>query len=227
MATHASSSVTEARRARVSEMLEKFGVPFELTIVSAHRTPHRLVEYATSAHKRGLRAIIAGAGTMRRDVREQRRRGAGSPASGASALARAGAGGAAHLPGMVAALTPLPVVGVPVALKHLDGVDSLHSIVQMPRGVPVATVAIDNATNAGLLVVRLLGAFVPRCALFSLECETDEATKLIVAMWRSWLLGARASSLQQAMLQYQADMDRDVHAKVAKLETQGWKDYKP
>ena len=110
--------------------LEEFGVPFELTVVSAHRTPRRLVEYASSARARGLRVIIAAAG------------------------------GAAHLPGMVAALTPLPVIGVPVPLKHLDGVDSLYSILQMPRGVPVATVAIGNATNAALLAVRMLGSFV-------------------------------------------------------------------
>ncbi|PWA00727.1 hypothetical protein BB558_003191 [Smittium angustum] len=110
-----------------AEELRRFGVSFELTIVSAHRTPHRMVEYAESARSRGLKVIIAGAG------------------------------GAAHLPGMVAALTPLPVIGVPVKGRILDGVDSLHSIVQMPRGVPVATVAINNATNAGLLAVRILG----------------------------------------------------------------------
>jgi phosphoribosylaminoimidazole carboxylase len=111
-----------------AEILREFRVPFELTIVSAHRTPDRMVDYSRSAHRRGLRVIIAAAG------------------------------GAAHLPGMVAALTPLPVVGVPVALKHLDGVDSLYSIVQMPRGVPVATVAINNSTNAALLAIRILGA---------------------------------------------------------------------
>jgi phosphoribosylaminoimidazole carboxylase len=114
--------------------LEEFGVPFELTVVSAHRTPQRLVEYATSARRRGLKVIIAAAG------------------------------GAAHLPGMVAAMTPLPVIGVPVALKNLDGLDSLYSIVQMPRGVPVATVAIGNSTNGALLAVRILGAFVPSVA---------------------------------------------------------------
>jgi len=114
-----------------AEILRSFDVDFELTIVSAHRTPDRMYEYAKSAHLRGLKAIIAGAG------------------------------GAAHLPGMVAALTPLPVIGVPVALKNLDGVDSLHSIVQMPRGVPVATVAINNPTNAALLAIRILGAFDP------------------------------------------------------------------
>ena len=113
-----------------AEVLEEFGVPFELTVVSAHRTPRRLVEYASSARARGLKVIIAAAG------------------------------GAAHLPGMVAALTPLPVIGVPVALKNLDGIDSLYSIVQMPRGVPVATVAINNSTNGALLAVRMLGGFV-------------------------------------------------------------------
>ncbi|KAJ2396588.1 phosphoribosylaminoimidazole carboxylase ade2 [Coemansia sp. RSA 2559] len=114
-----------------AQILEKFGVPFELTIVSAHRTPDRMFEYARSAHKRGLKVIIAGAG------------------------------GAAHLPGMVAALTPLPVVGVPVKGRCLDGVDSLHSIVQMPRGVPVATVAINNSDNAALLAVRIIGSSCP------------------------------------------------------------------
>jgi phosphoribosylaminoimidazole carboxylase len=112
-------------------VLRDFDVPFELTIVSAHRTPQRMFEYARSAHSRGFRAIIAGAG------------------------------GAAHLPGMVAALTPLPVIGVPIRTETLDGQDSLLSIVQMPRGVPVATVAIGNATNAGLLAVRLLASSDP------------------------------------------------------------------
>ncbi len=108
-------------------ILKKFGVPFEVTIVSAHRTPQRMAKYAMDAPKRGLKCIIAGAG------------------------------GAAHLPGMVAAMTPLPVIGVPVKGSTLDGVDSLHSIVQMPRGIPVATVAINNATNAALLAIRILG----------------------------------------------------------------------
>lgn len=110
------------------KVLEDFGVPFEVSIVSAHRTPAKMVQYAESAESRGLQAIIAGAG------------------------------GAAHLPGMVAASTVLPVIGVPVKGSTLDGVDSLHSIVQMPRGVPVATVAINNAMNAGLLAVRILGS---------------------------------------------------------------------
>jgi phosphoribosylaminoimidazole carboxylase len=115
-----------------ADVLRRFNVPFELTIVSAHRTPARLTQYAREAAGRGLRCIIAGAG------------------------------GAAHLPGMVAAQTSLPVIGVPVKGKCLDGVDSLYSIVQMPRGIPVATVAINNSTNAGLLAVRILGVADPK-----------------------------------------------------------------
>ncbi|MBS1717315.1 MAG: 5-(carboxyamino)imidazole ribonucleotide mutase [Armatimonadetes bacterium] len=108
------------------DILAKFGIPFETHVVSAHRTPDGMAEYAKSARKRGLKVIIAGAG------------------------------GAAHLPGMVASFTSLPVIGVPVPSKHLSGVDSLHSIVQMPAGVPVATVGIGNSQNAGLLAVRIL-----------------------------------------------------------------------
>jgi phosphoribosylaminoimidazole carboxylase len=111
-----------------AHILKRFNIPFELSIVSAHRTPDRMTRYARQAPSRGLRVIIAGAG------------------------------GAAHLPGMVAAQTPLPVVGVPVKGSTLDGVDSLHSIVQMPRGIPVATVAINNSTNAALLAIRILGS---------------------------------------------------------------------
>jgi len=110
---------------------EKFNLPCEVAIVSAHRTPERMVEFAKQAHLRGLKVIIAGAG------------------------------GAAHLPGMVASLTPLPVIGVPVASRHLQGVDSLYSIVQMPAGIPVATVAIGNAQNAGLLAVQILAVHQP------------------------------------------------------------------
>ena len=110
---------------------EEFAIPYEVAIVSAHRTPERMVQYAQSAHQRGLKVIIAGAG------------------------------GAAHLPGMVAALTPLPVIGVPVSSRHLQGVDSLYSIVQMPGGIPVATVAIGNAKNAGLLAVQILASHQP------------------------------------------------------------------
>ncbi|KAG8750118.1 phosphoribosylaminoimidazole carboxylase ade2 [Serendipita sp. 396] len=113
-----------------SKILDQFEIPYELTIVSAHRTPDRMVDYAKSAVSRGLRVIIAGAG------------------------------GAAHLPGMVASMTALPVIGVPVKGSTLDGVDSLYSIVQMPRGIPVATVAINNATNAGLLAARIIGTSV-------------------------------------------------------------------
>ncbi|BAZ31302.1 phosphoribosylaminoimidazole carboxylase [Cylindrospermum sp. NIES-4074] len=109
----------------------EFGVEYEVAIVSAHRTPERMVEYAQLAHQRGIKVIIAGAG------------------------------GAAHLPGMVAALTPLPVIGVPVATRNLQGVDSLYSIVQMPGGIPVATVAIGNAKNAGLLAVQILATHQP------------------------------------------------------------------
>lgn len=110
---------------------EEFEVPHEVAIVSAHRTPERMVAYAKQAHSRGLKIIIAGAG------------------------------GAAHLPGMVAALTPLPVIGVPVPSRHLHGLDSLYSIVQMPTGVPVATVAIGNAHNAGLLAMQILATQQP------------------------------------------------------------------
>ncbi|MGI8458452.1 MAG: 5-(carboxyamino)imidazole ribonucleotide mutase [Propionibacteriaceae bacterium] len=111
--------------------LAEFGVVYEADVVSAHRMPEAMITFGRQAHTRGLEVIIAGAG------------------------------GAAHLPGMLAALTPLPVIGVPVALKYLDGMDSLLSIVQMPAGVPVATVAIGNARNAGLLAVRILAAGDP------------------------------------------------------------------
>jgi 5-(carboxyamino)imidazole ribonucleotide mutase len=114
-----------------AEALEEFGIPHEADVVSAHRMPDEMLAYGREAAGRGLQVIIAGAG------------------------------GAAHLPGMLAAVTPLPVVGVPVPLKHLDGMDSLLSIVQMPAGVPVATVAIGNARNAGLLAVRILAAGDP------------------------------------------------------------------
>lgn len=117
---------------KAEAILKQLDVPLELSIVSAHRTPRRLFEYAQSAHRRGLKVIIAGAG------------------------------GAAHLPGMVAALTPLPVIGVPINATALTGLDSLLSIVQMPRGVPVATVAIDGGMNAGLLAAQILAAFDPQ-----------------------------------------------------------------
>jgi 5-(carboxyamino)imidazole ribonucleotide mutase len=111
---------------------EDFAVSHEVAIISAHRTPDRMVEYARNAHQQGIKVIIAGAG------------------------------GAAHLPGMVASLTPLPVIGVPVTTRQLQGVDSLYSIVQMPRGIPVATVAIGNAQNAGLLAVQILATSDPQ-----------------------------------------------------------------
>ena len=111
-----------------ADALSEFGVPYEADVVSAHRMPREMLDYGAQAAGRGLRVIVAGAG------------------------------GAAHLPGMLAAVTPLPVIGVPVPLKYLDGMDSLLSIVQMPAGVPVATVAIGNARNAGLLAVRILAA---------------------------------------------------------------------
>lgn len=110
-----------------ADMLREFQIPYELSIVSAHRTPEAMMEYAQHARSRGLKVIIAGAG------------------------------GAAHLPGMVAAITPLPVIGVPVKSKSTDGMDSLLSIVQMPGGVPVATVAINGAKNAGILAAQMLG----------------------------------------------------------------------
>ncbi len=113
--------------ADAAEALAEFEVPFEVGVVSAHRTPQRMLDYAHGAADRGIEVVIAGAG------------------------------GAAHLPGMVAAATPLPVIGVPVPLARLDGLDSLLSIVQMPAGVPVATVSIGGARNAGLLAVRILG----------------------------------------------------------------------
>ncbi len=123
-----------------ADVLEEFGVPYEMRVLSAHRTPDRMTDYARAARGRGLRVIVAGAG------------------------------GAAHLPGMIAASTPLPVVGVPVPSRHLKGLDSLLSIVQMPGGVPVATVAIGGAKNAGLLAVQILAtadeALAERLAAF-------------------------------------------------------------
>ncbi|MBP5982718.1 MAG: 5-(carboxyamino)imidazole ribonucleotide mutase [Fluviicola sp.] len=116
-----------------SAILEAFGIPYELTIVSAHRTPERMFDYAKTAAERGLKVIIAGAG------------------------------GAAHLPGMTASLTPLPVIGVPIKSSNsIDGWDSLLSIVQMPNGIPVATVAINAAKNAGILAAKILGASDPK-----------------------------------------------------------------
>jgi phosphoribosylaminoimidazole carboxylase len=127
---------------KAADLLLDFNVPFELTIVSAHRTPERLIDYGKTAVDRGLKVIIAGAG------------------------------GAAHLPGMVASVTSLPVIGVPVKGSSLEGMDSLLSIVQMPRGIPVATVAINNAMNAGLLAVRILGTSNP-----ALQAAMDDFLK--------------------------------------------------
>jgi 5-(carboxyamino)imidazole ribonucleotide mutase len=134
-----------------ADALAEFGVAYEVRVVSAHRTPRAMLDYAATAADRGLRVIIAGAG------------------------------GAAHLPGMVASATPLPVIGVPVPLKHLDGLDSLLSIVQMPAGVPVATVSIGGARNAGLLAVRILAAtdaaLRARMVRFQNDLETLVAEK--------------------------------------------------
>ena len=131
------------------EICEQFEIPHQVAIVSAHRTPERMVEYAKTAHERGLKVIIAGAG------------------------------GAAHLPGMVASLTPLPVIGVPVQTKTLQGVDSLYSIVQMPAGIPVATVAIGNATNAGLLAVQILAIHDPEL-LAQVQSYRQSLTDLVL-----------------------------------------------
>lgn len=128
---------------------EEFGVPAEVRVVSAHRTPADMAEYATTAHERGIKVLIAGAG------------------------------GAAHLPGMVASYSPLPVIGVPIATKQLRGLDSLLSIVQMPAGVPVATVAIGGGRNAGILAVEILSVAMPElCAkLLAFKKEMAEASR--------------------------------------------------
>lgn len=140
-------------------VLEEFGVPYEADVVSAHRMPRQMIDYGTRAHERGLRVIIAGAG------------------------------GAAHLPGMLASVTPLPVIGVPVPLKYLDGMDSLLSIVQMPAGVPVATVSVGGARNAGLLAVRIVAS------------GTDED----------------ATRLRRAMLAFQDRLRQEAEAKGERL----------
>jgi 5-(carboxyamino)imidazole ribonucleotide mutase len=133
--------------AAAAEALTEFGVPHEVGVYSAHRTPQRMLDYARDAAGRGLRVVVAGAG------------------------------GAAHLPGMVAAATPLPVIGVPVPLSRLDGLDSLLSIVQMPAGVPVATVAVGGARNAGLLAVRILATADPelRAAMVAFQAELERS----------------------------------------------------
>jgi 5-(carboxyamino)imidazole ribonucleotide mutase len=141
--------------------LDEFGIGYEADVVSAHRMPQEMVAYGESASARGLRVLIAGAG------------------------------GAAHLPGMLAAVTPLPVIGVPVPLKHLDGMDSLLSIVQMPGGVPVATVSIGGARNAGLLAARILASGV------------DE----------------EAAALRARMVAFQAALRDEAHAKGERLRS--------
>jgi len=137
--------------APAAELLRAFGVPYEARVLSAHRTPDAMQAYAQAARGRGLRVIVAGAG------------------------------GAAHLPGMLAASTTLPVIGVPVPTKHLDGLDSLLSIVQMPGGVPVATVAIGQAKNAGLLAVQILALSNPTLAA-KLEAHREEMRALVGEM---------------------------------------------
>lgn len=126
-----------------ADMLTEFGIPFEADVVSAHRTPDKMVAFGRGAAARGIRVVIAGAG------------------------------GAAHLPGMVASLTTLPVIGVPVQLARLDGLDSLLSIVQMPAGIPVATMAINGAANAGLLAARIIGSTDPAVAERLTQYATD------------------------------------------------------
>jgi 5-(carboxyamino)imidazole ribonucleotide mutase len=155
--------------------LDEFGVPYEVAVVSAHRTPGRMLDYASSAAGRGLRVIIAGAG------------------------------GAAHLPGMVASATVLPVIGVPVPLAHLDGLDSLLSIVQMPAGVPVGTVSVGGARNAGLLAVRILaasdGTLRDRMAAFQASLERlvlDKDAALRSSLPDSAQSGTRSSGNMQS-----------------------------
>ncbi|MGZ4630881.1 MAG: 5-(carboxyamino)imidazole ribonucleotide mutase [Oryzihumus sp.] len=144
-----------------AKALEEFGVAYEADVVSAHRMPQEMIAYGENAASRGLRVIIAGAG------------------------------GAAHLPGMLASVTPLPVIGVPVPLKHLDGMDSLLSIVQMPGGVPVATVSVGGARNAGLLAVRILASGA----------------------------GAEAEQLRANMVDFQRRLRDEAHAKGERLRS--------
>lgn len=145
------------------DCLRDFNVNFEIQIVSAHRTPKKMLSYAQNAEKRGLKIIIAGAG------------------------------GAAHLPGMVAAVTTLPVVGVPVSITKLDGLDALLSIVQMPKGVPVACVAIDNSYNAGLLAIKILSLHNKNLLNKLLLFQSSQAKKVQIANRR--LKSKRSSSL--------------------------------
>ena len=133
---------------RAEDALKEFNIPFTTTVVSAHRTPEEMYEFARTAHSKGFKVIIAGAG------------------------------GAAHLPGMVASLTPLPVIGVPVTVNKLNGLDALLSIVQMPSGVPVATVAIDNAFNAGLLAARILSTDSEKILRKTLKFQSMQKNKI-------------------------------------------------
>lgn len=134
-----------------AKILKEFNIPFELKIVSAHRTPDLMSKYAKSASERGLKVIIAGAG------------------------------GAAHLPGMVASMTTLPVIGVPIKITKLNGIDSLLSIVQMPKGVPVATVAIDNSYNAGLLALRIIATNDKSVSQKLQRFQSKQKNKVIVS----------------------------------------------
>jgi 5-(carboxyamino)imidazole ribonucleotide mutase len=142
------SDSDEAVMRVAADALDEFGIAWEMRVLSAHRTPDLAIEFARQAASRDVQVIIAGAG------------------------------GAAHLPGVLAAVTTLPVIGVPIALKALDGMDSLLSIVQMPRGIPVATVGIDNARNAGLLAVRILGASDPKLREAITEFQARLATEV-------------------------------------------------
>lgn len=147
-----------------AEILDQFGISYELTIVSAHRTPKRMFDFAKQASKKGTKVIIAGAG------------------------------GASHLPGMVASLTPLPVIGVPIKSKSMDGLDSLLSIVQMPPGIPVATVAVNGAKNAGILAASIIGAsdkkILAKVAEYKKSLEKEvlkKATKLEKIKYKKYL----------------------------------------
>ncbi len=148
--------------AEASRVLAELGIPHEVTIVSAHRTPERMREYARSARDRGLEVIIAGAG------------------------------GAAHLPGMTASMTDLPVIGVPMRTKSFSGLDSLLSIVQMPAGIPVATVAVDGARNAGLLAARILAASRPELARVLRKYAQDREAEVLDKAARLEAEGAEA-----------------------------------
>jgi 5-(carboxyamino)imidazole ribonucleotide mutase len=145
-----------------ADVLQEFGIEFELTVVSAHRTPLRMVEYASKARKRGLKVIVAGAG------------------------------GAAHLPGMVASITSLPVIGVPIKSSNsMDGWDSVLSILQMPSGIPVATVALNGAKNAGILAATIIGAFDDQVGqkveTYKKSLETDVKVKIETLKKKGWM----------------------------------------